>query len=633
MEKILPNSLKHHSQSTHSCFGSIHQWIKFDLYKNIIVILFLFFLMLVSNASQASLYITDTSKKFSNFTIEYLYDENNSMTIEDIAQTPFHQEIPNQFALGYRSGAAWFKITMHNQSHGNQFILYFTEPFWTTLDLYAHKDKQWITYKNGLEAPLNTRNIQDANPSFPIKISPGHTATYYVRGTTVSSHIGEFQLFTQKEFYKPGRIEITDLFNIYSGILFFIMLLTSMLFFIMHERIYLYYNAYVLSYIIWISIHSGSYLYTGIPGWSDALHAIGTLVVFFLVLFSKELLELKKHVPLTAKLFNISAVIILISGIAISLKIPHINLFFNIFSSFFFTLLLITSIKAWNKNFFIGARYYLIALILYMPTMALMTLTYNGLISNTDPTRYAFTAGSFIEILFFSFIIANRFIEVKSQKLMVQKELLREKDARAQYLADEVAIKTNDLHDANKQLMQQTRELEEAKKQLSIEAATDALSTLTNRRYFLNKATSFFNQAKELKTPISILMIDIDRFKGINDNFGHAMGDKAILSCANALKAQTKNTDIVSRYGGEEFVILSPQSTIDTALSLAEHIRKEIEVLPICTDDEREIFLTVSVGVTQINPEHDNNIEDTLKRADKALYTAKNKGRNNVVSL
>ena len=613
--------------------GVSYPLIKSCLRCNLIVLPLFIIFFLISNGAQAALNITDRSNKITDFSIEYLYDDNSSMTIEEIAKTPFSDEISNQFALGYRSGTAWFKITIHNQSHNSQFVLYFTEPFWTMLDLYSYKEEQWVVSKNGLRTPLNTREIQDVNPSFAIQVYPQNTATYYVRGTTVSSHIGEFQLLTDEEFYRPGRIKIPDAFNIYSGILFFTMLLTSLLYLVMRERLYLYYTAYVFTFIIWISTQSGLYLYIGIPGWAEALHSIGALFVLYLVLFSRELLRLKEHAPLSAKLFNFSAIIIFASSVGIALKIPHINLFFNVFSSLFFMLLLISSIRAWIHNYFTGARYYLIALILYMPTMALMTLAYNGLIPNATPTRYAFTVGSFIEILFFSFILANRFIEVKSQQLLLQKELLQEKDAHAQHLDSEVATRTQDLHGVNEQLLQQTRELEEAKKLLSIEASTDALSALTNRRYFLKEAMLLFDQAKESKLPMSMLMIDIDRFKGINDTFGHAIGDKVIIACAKSFKAHVKNTDIVSRYGGEEFVILSPQSTLDKAMELAEDIRIDIERNPVCSVDGRNISLTISVGVTQIDAIDDNNIEDMLKRSDKALYMAKEKGRNNVISL
>ncbi|MDH3343547.1 MAG: sensor domain-containing diguanylate cyclase, partial [Gammaproteobacteria bacterium] len=590
-------------------------------------------LLLTGNASAAVLDVTDASKVNSDFIIEYLYDENSSMTIEEVDGTVFSQELSNQFAQGYRSGAAWFKINIRNQSRNQQFVLYFTEPFWTTLDLYVNEADQWIVYKNGLAVPLTARNIQDANPAFPLQLSTGQSATYYVRGTTVSSHIGEFKLYAQQEFYSLARFNITRAFNIYSGILFFIMLLTGLLYFTMRQNLYLYYTAYVLSFIVWISVQSGSYLYLGIPAWVNALHAIGAIMVVFMVLFSRELLKIKKYCHRTDKVFKISAAIIFAFALAITLDMQKMNIFFNIFSSMFFMLLLVTAIRAWWNNYFIGAGYYLIALMFYLPAMAMMTLTYNGVIPNIDLTRYAFTVGSLVEILFFSLILVTIFIDMETQKLRVKKELLDEKETRAQYLEREVEKRVTGLNETNLQLLQRTRELEKIKQQLSIDATTDPLSALSNRRFFLDNAMLAFNRAIELNQPMSLMMIDIDRFKGINDNFGHDSGDKAIVACANILMAHTSETDIVSRYGGEEFVILMADSNLGDALLRAEGIRTDIEQNPVCSFDDKNIFLTVSIGVTQIDPQEDHSIDDTLKRADKALYAAKDKGRNNVVNL
>ncbi|MDH5710651.1 MAG: sensor domain-containing diguanylate cyclase [Gammaproteobacteria bacterium] len=601
--------------------------------KKIIAAVFFPFLLSIANTAEASLTITGAVNKFSDFSIEYLYDKNNSMTIEEIDRITFGQEISSQFALGYRPGTAWFKITLLNQSENDRFVLYFTEPFWTELDLYRYEDGQWHVYKNGLAAPLQARDIQDANPSFPLQIASGQTITYYVRGTTVSSHIGEFQLYTEKEFYRVGRIKITDAFNSYSGILFFTMLLTGLLYFTMRQRLYLYYTAYVLSFLVWISTQSGVYIYLGAPGWKNALHAIGALMTLFMVLFSRELLRLKEHVPTIDKIFGLAAAIIFLCGLGIAIDMQQINLPFNIIASLFYMSLLVVAVKAWQQSYFNGAGYYLVALAVYMPGMVTMTLTYNGLISNHDVTRYTFAVGSFVEILFFSFILVNQFLEVKNQKIRVQNELLKEKDMRTQYLKDEVAKRISDLNEANKKLLKKTRDLEEIKEKLSIDAVTDPLSALSNRRYFLDNAILAFNEAKEAGQPLSLMMVDIDRFKGINDNFGHDAGDKAIVACADILKAHANETDIVSRYGGEEFVILLQNSTLGDALLRAERIRTDIEQHPVCFIDDKNIFLTVSIGLTQISPDEDQSIDDMLKRADKALYAAKDKGRNNVVNL
>ena len=535
---------------------------KFRFSKALLLINLYVITFLISCTAQSSALITDTSKKLDNFSIQYLYDKDNSHTINSIINTSFSDEISNQFSLGYRSGAAWFKIIIYNQSSNHRFVLQFTEPFWSTFDLYEFSDDKWHILKNGLLTPLNKRTIENATPSFPLTIKSQKTATYYIRGSTVSSHIGEFNLYTYEEFYRPARTTSSDLFNIYSGILFFTMLLTGLLYFVMQENLYLYYSAYVFTYIIWVSTQTGSYMHLGIPGWNNALHVIGALFMTFMVLFSRELLDIKKHAPFTEKIFNFSACVIFISAVGISMDIQALNLFFNIFSSCFFAILLITSIQAWRNNYFLGAGYYLIALIIYMPSMALMTFTYNGLIENIDYSRYAFTVGSFIEILLFSFILSKRFIEVKNQKLKIQKELIQEKDNHNQHLEQIVNDRTSELNKSNEQLIQQTEELEKTKKKLIIEASTDPLSGLTNRRYFLEHARSLFNHARESRSPLSLLMLDIDRFKGINDTFGHDIGDKAIVATANIFKSHQGKNDIVARYGGEEFVILTPDMAL-----------------------------------------------------------------------
>ncbi|MCU7940124.1 MAG: diguanylate cyclase [gamma proteobacterium symbiont of Bathyaustriella thionipta] len=542
-----------------------------------ITVYFAVVFLLLSNLSLAAVTITESTSKIDDFTMGYLYDADSIKNIEAISQSTFTEEISSQFALGYRTGAAWFKLTLHNESDEGQFILSFTEPFWTTLDLYDFNDNHWQVSKNGLKVPLNERNIEEAMPTFSIDIRPGQTKDFYVRGTTVSSHIGEFQLFSPKEYYRISRTTISKTYNLYSGVLLFIMLLTGFLFFVMRERIYLYYISYVLSFLIWVNVQNGHYLYMGIPGWNDALHAIGTLVVFFLVLFTNELLDLKRNSPFVGQLFRLSAIIILICGILISLEIPHVSLFFNIYSSLFFILLLITSIRAWIHDYFISARYYLIALVIYMPTMALMTMTYNGLIPNIDLTRYAFTVGSLIEIIFFSFILVSYYYDTRKKKIQIQQELLFEREQKAELLECEVEKRTIELHHINEQLRHQTIELQKSKKRLTIEASTDSLTTLYNRRYFMQMAIPLFKESKRNKQVMSLLMIDIDRFKGINDNFSHDAGDEAIKACSEIFKTSARDSDIIARYGGEEFIILMPQSTKDEAVALAERIRSYVE--------------------------------------------------------
>jgi diguanylate cyclase (GGDEF)-like protein len=547
--------------------------------------------LLASVTLNAATIVNNSGVQLTNFTIDYYHDQSDSLSISAITETEFTREIPNKFSLGYREGSAWFKFTVKNLTDQQDFILYFTEPFWTSFDLYTFTNSQWTQAHNGLRTSLRERSIASPNPAFPIVLPPEETTIFYVKGKTESSHIGEFKVLTQKEYYRPGRLAISDVFNYYSVVLVFTMLLTSFLYLFIREVIYLYYTGYVISFVIWISTQSGGYLYLGIPGWPEALHTTGTAFIAFLAMFSREYLQLKSQNPRLDKFFLLAAIVVILCGVFIAFDIPYTNLIFNIVASVFFIVLLIAAIKAYTHHAFQGTTLYLIALMIYAPSMALMTMTYNGLIENYDFSRYAFIGGAFIEILFFSLILAQRYISISQQKY----------------------------------------ELETSKQRLTIEASTDPLTGLLNRRYFFVNSDPLFQRYQEERLPLSVLLIDIDRFKGINDNFGHSSGDMAIVACAKTLQSHAKPNDIVTRFGGEEFVILLADATKEKAANLAESIRTTIKNHAIAAEEGRTIHLTVSIGVVQIDSSLDSTIDQAIQRADKALYQAKNSGRNCIV--
>jgi diguanylate cyclase (GGDEF)-like protein len=174
-------------------------------------------------------------------------------------------------------------------------------------------------------------------------------------------------------------------------------------------------------------------------------------------------------------------------------------------------------------------------------------------------------------------------------------------------------------------------ELASLNEQLYVLATKDDMTKLFNRRHFLELAKRELHQIQRTKSTAVVLMIDIDHFKDVNDNFGHAAGDKAIINIANILKENLREYDIVGRVGGEEFAMLLPNSEIDIAMQIAERIRSKVANLSTLFQ-KSPIKLTVSIGLTakKIN---ENSINSMLQRADKALYQAKNTGRDKVTLL
>jgi two-component system cell cycle response regulator len=162
-------------------------------------------------------------------------------------------------------------------------------------------------------------------------------------------------------------------------------------------------------------------------------------------------------------------------------------------------------------------------------------------------------------------------------------------------------------------------------------AVVDPLTGLNNRHFLDAYMDKLISRSKRRKTPISMLITDIDKFKSVNDTYGHDVGDEALKEFARRLRSSVRGADLACRFGGEEFVVLMPDTTQEMALQVAERLRQSIEELPFdITDDGETLAVTTSVGVTCFHPEHDDS-KSLLKRADTALYEAKSQGRNRVV--
>ena len=158
-------------------------------------------------------------------------------------------------------------------------------------------------------------------------------------------------------------------------------------------------------------------------------------------------------------------------------------------------------------------------------------------------------------------------------------------------------------------------------------ATLDALTNLNNRRQFEIRLKQEIATTKRQKTPLCAMMIDIDFFKKVNDTYGHASGDEVLRTAASVIKAQLRESDIPARYGGEEFAVLLPYTHIEEAVIVGERLRKAVEETQIFID-KKNINVTISMGLAEFGQEE--NGEELFKRADSALYEAKESGRNRV---
>ena len=163
---------------------------------------------------------------------------------------------------------------------------------------------------------------------------------------------------------------------------------------------------------------------------------------------------------------------------------------------------------------------------------------------------------------------------------------------------------------------------------LQNQATRDPLTSLYNRRYFEEEVKKQIIQAKANKQYYSVLMIDADFFKKVNDTYGHKVGDKVLIELASKAERALRDKDIVARYGGEEFVVFLPDINSEQAYKVADRLRQSISSIVVYSDNNQEVRFTVSIGVS--SSEISDNVDTLVKTADEALYKAKQNGRNRV---
>lgn len=197
------------------------------------------------------------------------------------------------------------------------------------------------------------------------------------------------------------------------------------------------------------------------------------------------------------------------------------------------------------------------------------------------------------------------------------KRLTELKSFESENLQQIIDSRTIELKRLNKKLAEKAEEAER-------NATTDHLTSLSNRFNFEQQLTNEISRAQRFMEPLSLLIMDIDEFKGINDQYGHPTGDEALRAVGKVLRKNLRKIDLASRWGGDEFALLLPQTNLEMVMTVAEKIREAISVEMA----QMELHTSASFGVVELSGD-DSEIE-FIRRADNALYLSKNTGRNKV---
>ncbi|MFP4452341.1 MAG: GGDEF domain-containing protein [Desulfosalsimonas sp.] len=187
-----------------------------------------------------------------------------------------------------------------------------------------------------------------------------------------------------------------------------------------------------------------------------------------------------------------------------------------------------------------------------------------------------------------------------------------------------MSLLNNELSVLSRELSKKNRELKKAHRKITELSRTDPLTGLANRRYFNERYKEEFSLSQRHEIALSVVMMDLDHFKKVNDTLGHSAGDKVLAAFAEILKTNCRTEDFPARFGGEEFIAFLPHTPCDMAMIFGNRLRETLAGADILDDPQWEI--TVSVGISQLKK--DDTPDELVRRADQALYEAKKQGRD-----
>ena len=563
---------------------------------------------------------------------------------DHIRQAYFQGGSHDALNFGYTKDRIWLKFTLSNTSdHDIERMLNIRYPLLDKITLYSDSQPEPLYSLGRLLEGKNDQALDVPASYFvmPITVKSNSFETYYLSVESDDSLALPIYLTTQSAL-ETQAFQYAVNFAFYIGLVITNILFAFFMTLILRDREQLYYCLFMISnHFAFFSV---------LEGMPNTLLGIDTLfinrdIIPFVVCFSMLLFTLfaasyLRLYSLAPKAYRLSRVLVglMIFTLLLCFILPY---FYAITLSTFASILVGMFYGSVAKTYVVrgrpGIKSFILAWGLGVAGAMIYGLKVWGIIPVNFFTSYSWHIGTLLEAAVFSAMMAYRAAQDRKERLVALQSLnKKERDLRhtqEQLLATESAAKT----ELELQVKQRTRDLsnllgqlEDENKSLAELSINDALTKVRNRRFFNDIYPQMWNDSIEERTPISVIMLDIDHFKRVNDDYGHLCGDHCLVTLAQIMQSSVNHsTDVVCRYGGEEFAIILTRTTAEQACVVAERIRENIE-MTIITDGEHTFKVTSSFGVAGLIPTEYASPDALIAQSDAALYKSKRNGRNRV---
>ncbi len=615
----------------------------------------LFFLaMLFSSCTQASpihllysgQYPLTTSVSY-HFTPDTKLELHELLNIEDDITWKHSSQPDINLGLGYGNGAFWLKTEIVNENElVKNWALEFKNAPLDQIEAYLMQNDEVIEYHLGGDSVrFSDKSIQYPRAIFPLQLEPNQTYSLYIRVI----HSGPIQVpMTIWEWEKLNSNTLSDflLQGLFLGFVIIMALYNFVVWLKERESVYLSYITYILCLTLFQLGLSGigfQFIWPSFPELNAFTPLISvSLALASVNLFTRDLFDMQEHSlrlhTILTKLFYFFLIFTLIC-----LFLPfHISVAIISFLALVNTGLMIFIAVYMLRIKHQSAHYFALAWsIVYIGTISL-TLNKLGIIPSSFFSQHTLQIGAAFEIIILTLALAERMAISQKNALSLAIQVNEEKENTYNAQRESLILEKKAKEELERIVDERTQKLSQTLESLSIAhdklqtiSITDALTGLNNRYYFNDHFKIEYKRAFRDQTECSLIMLDIDHFKLVNDTYGHPAGDVCLKFIANCIKKNAaRDSDICCRYGGEEFIIVLPSTSLMAAYKLADKIRESIKEEPVKWNNTG-ISLTASFGVSSVIPSKvdQNNMQYLVNQADQALYDAKDQGRDRVVAF